>query len=171
MLRLMDGFRRIVELTSSPQVSRICTTIFPIRYTDRIRQLNALNAANAVKAKLIAMTLDAAPFMADTIFRRLSGRRIDIRTLLTDDAALADFVRENVAGTFHVSGTCRMGRADDALAVVDNAGRVRGFSGLRIVDASIMPAVPRGNTNIPTVMLAEKIAAEMCSAGNGVTAH
>jgi 5-(hydroxymethyl)furfural/furfural oxidase len=93
----------------------------------------------------------------------LTGRRIDLAGLANDNAALADYVRNNVAGTFHVCGTCRMGRADDSDAVVDNSGRVRGLSGLRVVDASIMPAVPRGNTNIPTIMLAEKIAADMCA--------
>jgi 5-(hydroxymethyl)furfural/furfural oxidase len=55
-----------------------------------------------------------------------------------------------------------MGGADDPDAVVDTQGRVRGLAGLRVVDASIMPSVPRGNTNIPTIMLAEKISAEIC---------
>jgi choline dehydrogenase-like flavoprotein len=50
---------------------------------------------------------------------------------------------------------------DDPDAVVDNQGRVRGIAGLRVVDASIMPTITRGNTNIPTIMLAEKIAAAM----------
>jgi 5-(hydroxymethyl)furfural/furfural oxidase len=57
-----------------------------------------------------------------------------------------------------------MGAANDRHAVVDTAGRVRGIPGLRVVDASIMPTVPRGNTNIPTIMVAEKISAEMVSA-------
>ena len=65
----------------------------------------------------------------------------------------------NVAGTFHVSGTCRMGAADDRDAVVDPAGRVIGVGGLRVADASVMPVVPRGNTNLPTIMVAEKLAA------------
>ena len=64
-----------------------------------------------------------------------------------------------MAGTFHVSGTCRMGARDDPAAVVDPAGRVHGIAGLRVADASIMPTVPRGNTNLPTIMIAEKLAA------------
>ena len=162
LLRLMDGFRRIVALVSSDPVRALYTTVFPVRFTDRIRQLNQLTRANAIKAAMIAGTLDAVPALADFVFGRLTGRRIDLAGLANDNAALADYVRNNVAGTFHVCGTCRMGRADDSDAVVDNSGRVRGLSGLRVVDASIMPAVPRGNTNIPTIMLAEKIAADMC---------
>jgi 5-(hydroxymethyl)furfural/furfural oxidase len=52
-----------------------------------------------------------------------------------------------------------MGAANDPDAVVDPAGRVRGIAGLRVADASVMPKVPRGNTNIPTIMIAEKLAA------------
>ena len=86
---------------------------------------------------------------------------------MRDDAALADHIRDNVAGTFHPVGTCRMGAdAGDRDAVTDTQGRLRGFEGLRVVDASIMPTVPRGNTNIPTIMLAEKISAAM-AAGPG----
>jgi len=54
-----------------------------------------------------------------------------------------------------------MGAAGDRLAVVDPSARVYGVPGLRVVDASIMPVIPRGNTNIPTLMVAEKIAAGM----------
>ena len=54
-----------------------------------------------------------------------------------------------------------MGAAGDPLAVVDSSTRVRGVAGLRVVDASIMPVVPRGNTNLPTLMIAEKVAAAM----------
>jgi 5-(hydroxymethyl)furfural/furfural oxidase len=165
--RLMDGFRRVVTLVTSDEVRQLCTTVFPVRFTDRIRKLNRLNRANAIKATIVAGTLDAAPALADLVFGRLTGQRIDLAALAADDAELADYVRNNVAGTFHVCGTCRMGRADDPDAVVDAVGRVRGIAGLRVVDASIMPAIPRGNTNIPTIMLAEKIAAGMCAERTG----
>ncbi len=162
LLRLMDGYRRIVALVSSEPVRALCTTVFPVRFTDKIRQLNQRTRANALKAAIIAGTLDAVPALAD----RISG--IDrpphrSRSACRRQRGAGGLRRQNVAGTFHVSGTCRMGGADDAGAVVDTAGRVRGIEGLRVVDASIMPAIPRGNTNIPTIMLAEKIAADMCA--------
>ena len=83
---------------------------------------------------------------------------LEIRHLVEDDGALTEFVRASVGGVWHASGTCRMGARDDADAVTDGAGRVYGVEGLRVCDASLMPSIPRANTNTPTIMIAERIA-------------
>jgi choline dehydrogenase len=78
------------------------------------------------------------------------GRGID------DDERLRDWVRGGVATIFHPTGTCAMG--GDPAAACDSELRVRGVAGLRVVDASVMPATPRGNTNAPTIAVAERAA-------------
>ena len=75
-----------------------------------------------------------------------------------DEEEAEAFIRKAAVGVWHASCTCRMGPADDPMAVTDSEGRVHGIDGLRVVDASIFPVVPCANTNIPTIMTAEKIA-------------
>ncbi len=70
------------------------------------------------------------------------------------DADLDAYLRSEVTSNYHLSGTCKMGI--DPMAVVDHTLRVRGLDGLRVIDASIMPRVVSGNTNAPTIMIAEK---------------
>jgi 5-(hydroxymethyl)furfural/furfural oxidase len=157
--RFMQGFRRAVDVLAHETVRAMCGVTFPVKFNDRLRRLNRINTKNKVQSAVIAALIDLVPPLAGPIFSTLADRRVDLETLVADDDALAEHIRENVAGTFHPVGTCRMGAADDRNAVTDNTGRVRGFEGLRVVDASLMPTIPRGNTNIPTVMVAEKISA------------
>jgi 5-(hydroxymethyl)furfural/furfural oxidase len=102
-----------------------------------------------------------------------SLRRLMIKTLiadgpsiddLRDESVMKEWIRATVLGHWHATSTCRMGAPDDPGAVTDPAGRVYGVDGLRICDASIMPMVPCANTNIPTIMVGEKIAAAMLAA-------
>ena len=76
------------------------------------------------------------------------------------EADLVAYLRANAQSMYHPVGTCKMGPDQDPAAVVDARLRVHGIAGLRVVDASVIPTIPSGNTNAPTVMIAEK-AAEM----------
>ena len=87
---------------------------------------------------------------------RLIGKELEPRSNVESDADLEAFVRRVGAITQHPVGTCKMGVDDDGSAVVDAALRVRGITALRVIDASIMPNVPSGYTNAPTIMVAEK---------------
>ncbi len=82
-----------------------------------------------------------------------------------DDQALAAFIRRKAETIYHPVGTCRMGGGADA--VVDSELRVHGVAGLRVVDASVMPELPGGNTNAPTIMIAER-GADLILGGAGL---
>lgn len=86
---------------------------------------------------------------------------------VTSDDALDSYIRQNANSIYHPVGTCKMGR--DSMAVVDERLRVHGVEGLRVVDASVMPAVTSGNTNFPTMMIAEKAAAMIIVDGHGAS--
>jgi choline dehydrogenase-like flavoprotein len=67
-----------------------------------------------------------------------------------------DYVKEMAQGALHPTGTCRIG--NDRMAVVDSELRLHGLDGLRVADASVMPSVPSGNTNAPSIMVGERVA-------------
>ena len=84
----------------------------------------------------------------------MTGRGLDE---LSDDAAIDAWLMETIGDTGHICGTCRMGAADDPRTVVDPEGRVLGIESLWVADASVFPAVPRANTNLPTIEAAERL--------------
>ena len=93
---------------------------------------------------------------AQAPFDPYRGEELQPGSHVTDDAAIDAFIRDKVETAYHPSCSCRMGRADDPMAVVDPETRVIGVEGLRVADASIMPSITTGNLNAPTIMLAEK---------------
>jgi choline dehydrogenase len=89
-------------------------------------------------------------------FDRVRGEEMKPGKDVQTDEQIAQFIRDNCATVYHPVATCSMGPGNDA--VVDNQLRVKGVTGLRVVDASIMPLLIGGNTNAPTIMIAEKAA-------------
>ena len=90
-----------------------------------------------------------APYRGEEIF---PGDKVQ------DEAGIIDFIRRKAESIYHPVGTCKIGRDDDPDAVVDAQLRVRGVKGLRVVDASVMPKLIGGNTNAPSMMIAERAA-------------
>ena len=99
---------------------------------------------------------------AQPAFDRFRGAPIFPARNDLSDTELAEFIRAKAESVYHPVGTCRMG--DDEASVVDASLRVRGVEGLRVIDASVMPTLPGGNTNAPTIMIAER-AADLIRAG------
>jgi len=86
------------------------------------------------------------------------GEEIQPGAQVASDEEIDRWVRENVESAYHPAGTCKMGRADDPLSVVDAECRVHGLDNLRVIDASVFPTLPNGNINAPVIMVAEKMA-------------
>lgn len=102
--------------------------------------------------KIVRRILSASAFAPYRGPEYLPGEQVQ-----TDDD-ITQYVRDRAETLYHPTGTCKMGTANDPMSVVDEKLRVRGINGLRVVDASIMPTITSGNTNAPTIMIAEKAA-------------
>jgi 5-(hydroxymethyl)furfural/furfural oxidase len=156
--RLVSGTRLAIELFATPHLAAICGEPFVLTDASRLMRFNRVSPLNGARAALMAACIDLSPRFGTALLRQLAKMR-SASALASNNDVLANFVKEYVTGTGHVCGTCRMGSSNDPLASCDEAGRVRGVQGLRVADASIMPTVPSGNTHIPVIMVAEKLAA------------
>ena len=94
---------------------------------------------------------------AQEAFKPYVKHEIQPGDALQCDAELDEFIREHAESAYHPCGTCRMGRVDDPLAVVDPEARVIGVEGLRVADSSIFPRITNGNLNAPSIMVGEKV--------------
>jgi choline dehydrogenase len=91
-------------------------------------------------------------------FDRFRGEEIQPGAPVTSDDAIDAWIRANAESAYHPSCTCKIGAADDPMAVLDPECRVRGIEALRVADSSVFPTITNGNLNAPTIMLAEKAA-------------
>jgi 5-(hydroxymethyl)furfural/furfural oxidase len=151
--RLALGLDLILDLLADPAVAAVRNETF-LPDGRMVARLARRRTATALKAAAAAALFEAGP-----VRRRLLGDLlIDPRDLTRDERARRELVLRRVELSRHVSGTCRMGAADDPMAVTDAGGRVRGVQGLRVADASLFPTLMRANTHLPVIMAAEKIA-------------
>ena len=155
--RMMTSYRRLAAIVLGDDMKDVVSDIFPASYSDKVRQVAALTVRNRVLTGLLARMLDGPATLRRLLFKSLIVEGDPISVLMEDDDALEAFIRRAAVGVWHASCSCRMGSADDPLAVTAPDGRVHGVDGLRVVDASIFPSIPSGNTNLPTIMVAERI--------------
>lgn len=159
--RLMSGFRKMAAIQMSDAVKAVTDKPFPAAYTDKVRKIGVVNTRNRILTRIAATLMDGPAALRHYLIDNFVVEGFTFDDVINDDEALEAFVRKATIGVWHASCSCRMGRADDPMAVVDTEGRVKGIQGLRVVDASIFPVVPCANTNFPVLMSAEKIAAAM----------
>ena len=154
--RLVDGFKRLYSIMESPQVQSQINTWFLAGYSDAVRAMSVKTPMNWARMAVAAGLFDYLPFLRETLLKQRFGTTDKLHAMAKNDDAIADWVKASVWSGWHVSGTCRLGAADDPMAVLDPHCRVRGVGGLRVVDASVMPSICSANTNITTIAVAEK---------------
>ena len=161
LARLAAGVRMLANVVAASGLSHDQRDLFPAAFSPRVKALSHVSKSNAMLTSLAGLLLDTPAPLRRALIERFFTRGQQMSALLADERALHDFIRANVFGVWHASGTCRMGEDCERGAVTDTEGRVHGAHRLRVVDASLMPRLPSANTNIPTLMIAEKIADTM----------
>ncbi len=148
------GFSALIAVLDPPSTGYSRITSADAREAPAIRH-NFLEGEDAQRVAIDTLRLSRGILAQDAL---KSFRPLELapgRDVASDEALLA-YARQCVMTAYHQSATCKMGRREDAMAVVDARLRVHGIDGLRVIDASIMPRVVSGNTNAPTMMIAEK---------------
>jgi 5-(hydroxymethyl)furfural/furfural oxidase len=156
--RLKLALRFGASVLAWPSMSAHHDVIFPSSYSPRVAAVAVPGKWNAVQRGALSALLDVAGPLRGALIRSVVTQGVTIAELLADDHAMTEFVKRSVGGTWHPSGTCRMGAPDDPLAVTDSCGAVYGVEGLHVCDASLMPSIPCANTNVPTIMISERVA-------------
>ncbi|MDB5653830.1 MAG: glucose-methanol-choline oxidoreductase, partial [Tardiphaga sp.] len=157
--RLADGFRFIAGLLRDPAMASVIEPPFAVRFSPFIRFMNQVGARNRLVMNGLGRLLDGPRALRRWLVDHVLSNAPSIDQLLGDPERLRRYLKSHVMSVSHVSCTCRMGAADDPKAVVDSVGRVHGIDRLRVIDASVMPSLPRANTNLAVMMIAEKLAA------------
>src|SRR4029079_17407647 len=133
--RLMSGFRKMAAVQMSDVVKAVTDKPFPAAYTDKVRKIGVVNTKNRILTKIAATLMDGPAALRHYLIDNFVVEGFTFDQVMNDDDALEAFVRKATIGVWHASCSCRMGRADDPMAVVDSQGPGKGVEGLRGVAA------------------------------------
>jgi 5-(hydroxymethyl)furfural/furfural oxidase len=158
LTRLADAFERAVALASDPSLASVVSGLYAGGMSEIGKRFSKPTRLGALITGIGAIGLDAIGSLREKALPYMLSNFNDPVRLAAHRQELEAYIAETVGGVWHPSGTCRMGAEGDRLAVTDGIGKVRGMDGLFIGDASLMPTIPCANTNVPTIMIAEKIA-------------
>jgi 5-(hydroxymethyl)furfural/furfural oxidase len=155
---MVEGFETACKVMLDDEVQSLRHETFAAGYSGVVRRLNKPGPLNVVVTNVLSRLLDGPGPLRRSLLKWgiASGDVGEDR--LTSASWRERTVRSRSFGTYHPTGTCRMGTADDPSVVTQPDGRVIGVEGLSVVDASIMPNIPRANTFIPVLMVAERAA-------------
>ncbi|MBB3931418.1 5-(hydroxymethyl)furfural/furfural oxidase [Kaistia hirudinis] len=161
LVRLADAFERAVGLATDPSLNGVISGIYAGGMSEFGKLFSKQSRLGAVVTGVGAMGLDLIGPLREKAFPYMLSNFNDPKRLAANRDELEAYIAETVGGVWHPSCTCRMGPDGDRMAVTDSNGKVRGLDGLYVSDASIMPTIPCANTNLPTIMIAEKIADQL----------
>ena len=163
LARLVDAVRWLAGIVVHPKLNSAAADFFPASFSPLIKRLSHFGHWNGLVTAVLGLFLDTPAALRHALVQALLLGGIDFRAILLDDGKLEAFVRRNVFGVWHPAGTCRLGDPQDPDMVVDAEGKVIGTTNVYVADASVMPRLPSANTNIPTLMIAEKISAALAT--------
>ncbi|RUT29955.1 glucose dehydrogenase [Arsenicitalea aurantiaca] len=159
LARMKIAVRRMAAFYATNVLQAASAHPFAATHGAMAKLVGDVNLRNWVATMVPALLTDGPSRLRDFVIDRLFAAGDDLSLALRDDDAMTALVRKHTVVGWHPSCTCRMGRAEDPLSVTDaRTGQVHGIDNLHVVDASNMVRVPRANTNLPTMMLAEKLA-------------
>jgi 5-(hydroxymethyl)furfural/furfural oxidase len=156
--RLVDAFLRMGRMFTTEPVKTYALDAFPSTFSERVAAISRPTGLNAVLTNVAAMLLDSAAPIRKFLIENVISEAPALAGLLADRRAAEDYVCSAVRSAWHPSCTCRMGAEDDPMSVTNPSAAVIGTRNLYVADASIMPRVTRTNTNLPSIMIGERVA-------------
>ena len=157
--RMTQGTDRVLRMLADPALRKAVHAAFLFPPHAPLQLLNRGNLLGTSLSAALAALLDLPPLIYRPVLSRLVGNDRFLFNGSNLRSVSAELTVGSAVPMAHPAGTCAIGAEDDERAVVDPACRVHGLEGLSVVDASVMPVVPRANTALPTMMVAERASA------------